>query len=240
MNRAPIPDDPILSRITTLVVDDYPIWRHGLVHLLQVTPDIDVLAEVGTGHAALELARELRPDVILLDVNLPDLNGIQVATRLMNEQNTACIIILTGHDDDVQVFHAMQAGCMAYCAKDIDPDVLTTMIRRVMHGDYFIRDKVYDAAGVEAWLQTRVEVETTVYVVKEHQQLDALSPREMEVLERIAEGQSNRQIAQDLAISYQTVKNHVSSILAKMGVQDRMQAVLYAIRRGWVRLPDDR
>ena len=234
-----MPQDPILRKITLIIVDDHPIWREGLRHILGDITHIEILDDFGGGEAALAAARELHPDVILLDVNLPDINGIQVATRLKDANHTASIIILTAYDDESQAFHAMQAGCAAYCPKGVPSDELIETIHRVMAGQYLIRGEVFNAQELDTWLKSRIEVVSGAYVVKDHEQLDLLSPREMEILEHVTAGLSNRQIAQELQISYQTVKNHVSSVLVKLGVHDRMQAALYAIRRGWVRLNEE-
>lgn len=230
--------DPILRKITIMIVDDHTIWRQGLRNILVEETDFEVIAESRDGIQALALARDLRPDVILLDVNLPGLNGLQIASRLQEERNAAAIIILTGYDDDEQVLHAIRAGSSAYCAKDIEPHLLVKIIREVMSGYYVIKGQLYDQASMEEWVKERVEAATGPYMVDPNEHFVPLSRREMEILRYVTHGKTNKQIAQTLGISHQTVKNHVSSILTKLDVEDRTQAAIYAMRRGWVRIAD--
>jgi DNA-binding NarL/FixJ family response regulator len=234
----PADQDPILQKITVVVVDDHSIWRQGLKNILSEEKDLEVVAECKDGEEALQAARELRPDVILLDINLPKLNGLQIASRLKEERNTAAVIILTGYDDEEQALHAIRAGSSAYCPKDIQPSQLMGIIRNVAQGLFVIKGEVYDYEGIQEWTKTRVEAATGPYLVDHNEHFVPLSRREMEILRYVTHGKTNKQIAQSLGISHQTVKNHVSSILTKLDVEDRTQAAIYAMRRGWVRIVD--
>jgi DNA-binding NarL/FixJ family response regulator len=234
--EAPFPNYPnsVREAFHVLVVDDHPIWREGVIRILQEDQRAVVVGESGNGAEALSLALELIPDVILLDVNLPQLNGLQIASRLKEMRLHIKIILVTAYDDHLQAIHAIQAGCHAYFGKDVTAsDLLRAIDLVINHHAYIIRGEVYDEDGVTDWLTQQLSEQP--YLLIPQGQAGILSPREMEILERLADGQTNHFIAQDLAISYQTVKNHVSSVLAKLGVEDRFQAALFAIRHGWVR-----
>ncbi len=222
-----------LRKITILIVDDHPIIREGLRKLLEMEHDIDVIAEAGSGEQALEMARQTQPDVVLLDINLPHLNGLQVASQLKADRNRTGVILLTAYDDAEQVLHAMRAGASAYCPKDIETERLVEVIRQVARGNFVIGGKVYNERGVQDWLNNQVEALAGPYVVDNGEHFVPLSPREMEILR-------NKEIAQTLGISHQTVKNHMTSILDKLNVDDRTQAAVYALQRGWVRMTDYR
>jgi DNA-binding NarL/FixJ family response regulator len=229
-----------LQKISVLIVDDHPIIREGLRKLLEMEQDIVVVAEAGTGQQALDIVREAQPDVVLLDINLPNMNGLQVASQLKADHNRTGIVLLTAYDDDEQILHAMRAGASAYCPKDIETDRLLEVIRQVARGNYVIGGKVYNERGAQDWLNEKVEALAGPYVVDNGEHFVPLSPREMEILRCVTRGLSNKEIAQELGISHQTVKNHMTSILDKLNVEDRTQAAVYALQRGWVRMSDYR
>ena len=229
-----------IRKINILIVDDHPIIREGLRKLLEMEPDIVVIAEAGTGEQALLVARQIQPDVVLLDINLPNLNGLQVTAQLKADRNRMGVVLLTAYDDDEQILHAMRAGASAYCPKDIETDKLLEVIRQVARGNYVIGGKVYNERGAQEWLNSKVEALTGPYVIDSSEHFVPLSPREMEILRCVTRGLSNKEIAQELGISHQTVKNHMTSILDKLKVQDRTQAAVYALQRGWVRMSDYR
>lgn len=225
-------------RISLVLVDDHPVFRQGLRNIFAAEDDIRILAEAATGEEALRLCRVLVPDVVVLDINLPGLNGLQVTHRLKAEQVPTAVVLLTAYDDFEQVLHAMRSGAAAYCPKDIEPDALVNVVRQVMQGYYVVNGELYTPAELKEWLDASVGAVTGPYMVDPSEHFVPLSPREMEILEFVIRGKSNKEIAQMLGISHQTVKNHMTSILKKLDVRDRTQAAVYALQRGWVRAQD--
>jgi DNA-binding NarL/FixJ family response regulator len=227
-----------MDRTTILLVDDHPVFRQGLRRVLEGEDDLEVIAEVEDGLEALRLAHQRRPDVMLLDINLPRMNGLQVARALKDTLPEIRTIMLTAYHDEAQVYHAIRAGASAYFSKDVSPRRLIEAIRLVSQGSYVIQDGVLEEGQVGAWLLEQYEG----FETDEGAELDTLpvplSAREMEILQQIAQGRSNKEIAYELGISPQTVKNHMTSILRKLAVNDRTQAAIYALRRGWIRLQD--
>ncbi len=227
-----------MDRIRVLVIDDHPLFRQGLRDLLRSEPDIEVVGEGSDGQAALELTRALEPHAIILDINLPGINGLQVTRQLRSEHCPTAVVLLTAYDDAEQVLHAFRAGASAYCPKDVTPNKLVQVLRQVVQGHYVVGDQVFDRDGLQAWLDRSVEQAGRPYVDDAHEAFSPLSPREMEILQHVTRGLSNKEIALSLGISHQTVKNHMTAILHKLDVEDRTQAAVYALRRGWVRLQD--
>lgn len=227
-----------MAKISLVVVDDHPIFRQGVVDAFSLEKDLRIVGEASSGDQALTLIRELRPQVAVVDVNLPGLNGQQLTRHLRNDKSPTRIILLTAYDDSSQVIHAMAAGAAAYCVKDIDPQKLVEIVRSVAQGSYWVADNVFDQTGLQRWLGERTELSSRAYS-DPGDPFEPLSGREMEVLECVTRGMSNKEIASSLDISHQTVKNHVTAILRKLNVEDRTQAAVYALRRGWVRLYED-
>jgi len=223
------------QEIRLLIVDDHPVFRQGLRNIFATEDDIQVVAEGASGEQALHLVHELQPDVLLLDINLPGINGLQVTSRLKAEHSPTAIVLLTAYDDIEQVLHAMRSGGAAYCPKDIEPELLIDVVRKAARGYYIIGNRVFDKEGLKNWLDAGVEAATGPYMVDPGEHFVPLSPREMEILQFVTQGKSNKEIAASLGISHQTVKNHMTSILKKLDVRDRTQAAVYALRRGWVR-----
>ena len=207
------------GRITVLIADDHPVVRQGLQVLLSVQDDIAVVGEAADGGQALEMAAELDPDVILLDLKLPVMDGIAVLRELRDSGRRTRALVLTSAAEPTLVSLAVQAGATGVLYKDVDPDALVRAIRSVHDGHTLLAP---DAAG--SLLRSGAPASAV-------QGIGALTGREREVLALIAEGRSNREIARLLRVSEKTVKTHVSSVLAKLGVADRTQAALLAVRQ---------
>lgn len=225
------------KRISVMIVDDHPLFRQGLRRVIEAEDDMEVIIEVGDGEEALRLAQKMVPDVIMMDVNIPTMNGLQVTRSLKACLPNIGVIMLTAYHDDEQIFHAIKAGAGAYYPKDVTPRKLVEAIRQVSQGNYVIDDTVLAKSQVASWLLKQFE-QISAFGGSPDELFVPLSPREMEILQLIARGYSNKEIAHELGISRQTVKNHMTSILRKLSVNDRTQAALYALRRGWIRLQD--
>ncbi len=221
--------------IKVVIVDDHPFFRQGVRDVLNAESDIQVVGESGDGYAALALLKNLRPDVVLMDVNLPKLNGLQITQKIKSVCADVNVIILTAYDDEEQIYRAIRLGASAYFAKDVEPAHLLDTIRAVAAGYYVIANEHMTPAQAEQWL---LELYRRYGITPEDTTFSPLTNRQMEILELIIEGLSNKEIAMRLSISQQTVKNHVTSILAKLNLSDRTQAAIYALRHGWVRLPN--
>ena len=221
-----------------LIVDDHAFFRIGIRDILSREPDFLVVAEADNARDAFDLAVELTPDIVLMDLTLPMSNGIETTQRLKRELAAAGIIILADDEDEDALFDAIKAGAAAFILKDIGPDDLVTIIRRVRAGEYLINDKVFSKPTVAGRVLKEFR-ELAVYGQEAQPIFAPLSPREVEILDNIAQGMTNKQVAYALSISEQTVKNHMSSILRKLSVNDRTQAVVYAMKQGWIRIPED-
>jgi DNA-binding NarL/FixJ family response regulator len=226
-----------MKQITLLVVDDHPLFRQGVVDALSLEPDMSVIGQTANGDEALSLIRSLRPNVAVLDVNLPGMNGQQITHQVTQDKLPTRILLLTGYDDVEQALHAALAGAAAYCSKDLQPQILPRIIREVAEGKYVIGEQVFNHHELEQWVADQMEGARRSYS-EPGSPFHPLSDREMEVLACVVRGLSNKEIAGLLGISHQTVKNHVTAILRKFGVEDRTQAVVYALKRGWVTLKD--
>jgi DNA-binding NarL/FixJ family response regulator len=226
-----------MNQITLLIVDDHPLFRQGVVDALSLEPDMRIIAQSSDGEEALELIRSRKPTIAILDVNLPGMNGQQITHQVSQERMGSRVILMTGYDDVEQAIHAALAGAHGYCSKDIEPQSLSRIIREVAEGKYVFANNVFTRRELELWVEEKMEGARRSYS-EPGTPFHPLSDREMEVLACVVRGMSNKEIASRLGISHQTVKNHVTAILRKFGVEDRTQAVVYALKRGWVTLRD--
>jgi len=226
------------SRTRVVIVDGHTLFRRGVRNILELEGDLEVVGEAGTGREALAIVQELTPDVVLMDLGIPAPNGIETTQRLKRELPHTGVIVMASNDDEDQHFEAIKAGAAAYVLKDIDPTDLIAIIRRVRAGEYLINDKVFSKPAVASRVLKEFR-ELAVYGSEAQPIFAPLSPREVEILDNIAQGMTNKQVAYALSISEQTVKNHMSSILRKLSVNDRTQAVVYAMRQGWIKIPED-
>jgi len=232
-------DRKALDEITRiLVVDDHALFRMGIANILGQQPDFEIVAEAEASRGAIDRAIETSPNVILMDLSLPAPGGIETTQRIKRELPSTAIIVLAVSEDEDALFDAIKAGAAAFILKDVSPDDLVTIIRRVVAGEYLINDKVFSKPAVASRVLKEFR-ELAVYGQEAAPIFAPLSPREVEILDNIAQGMTNKQVAYALSISEQTVKNHMSSILRKLSVNDRTQAVVYAMRQGWIRMPDD-
>jgi DNA-binding NarL/FixJ family response regulator len=226
----------VSEQIKVLIVDDHPLFRQGLKDLLDTVPIMDVIGEAADGEVAIEIVYEDIPDVILMDINLPTINGLQVTRKIKLQFPNVKVVMITGYDDAEQVFHALRVGASAYCPKDIMPEALTNIIQAVTEGKYAVGEKIMSYDELMAWIEQKIGRFSGPLVSDNDELFVPLSPREMEILEHVTKGLSNKEIAYKLGISHQTVKNHMTAILRKLRVDDRTQAAVYALRHGWVRL----
>jgi len=211
--------------ITVLIVDDHAVVRQGVRAFLETQPDITVVGEAASGEEAVRLVAEQVPDVVLMDLVMPGLDGVEATRRVRRVSPRTQVIVLTSYHDDEHIFPAIRAGASSYLLKDVGPKELADAVRKAARGEAVLHPRV--AARVVRELRgARHDVPNP---------FTELSDREMEVLRLIAEGLSNAEIAQRLVISEKTVKSHVSNILSKLHLADRTQAAIFAWREGVIR-----
>jgi DNA-binding NarL/FixJ family response regulator len=214
------------SPISILIVDDQALFREGLRTLLSVQPEFEVVGEAGNGEEALRLAANLQPVVVLMDLRMPVLDGVSATRRMRSLLPNCRVIVLTTFDDDEYVFEGLRAGAVGYLLKDVSSDKLYEAIRAAARGEYFLLPSITTKVMEEFARLSELVPEPVEPVA------DTLSAREMEILNLVATGASNKEIASNLVIAEGTVKNHLTNILSKLGVKDRVQAVLKAKELG--------
>ncbi len=203
--------------ITVIVADDHPVVRQGLVSLIDREADLSVIGEAANGLEAVELYRALRPDIVLMDLRMPEMEGAAAVAEIRKDHPGARVIVLTTFDGDEDIFTALRAGAKGYLLKETPPEALTEAIRAVHRG------------------LKRIAPEAAMKLALRATELD-LTEREREVMQLLAQGLANQEIADSLSITEGTVKFHLNNIFAKLGVDDRTQAVVTALKRGLVRL----
>ncbi len=216
-----------MTPIKILLVDDQPLFREGLRTLLSVHSDFEVVGEAGNGQEALHLVRSARPAVVLMDLQMPVLDGVAATRRLHEEQPECRVIVLTTFDDDEMVFDGLRAGAVGYLLKDAPSEKLAEAIRVAARGETFLQPSVAAKVVAEFARLTRKSEPSSSF-------REPLSEREVEILRLITTGSSNREIADTLFLAEGTVKNHVTNILGKLGVRDRTQAAIMAKDMGLV------
>jgi DNA-binding NarL/FixJ family response regulator len=212
--------------ISILIVDDQSLFREGLRTLLSVQPEFKVVGEAGNGEEALRLAAGLRPAVVLMDLRMPVLDGVTTTRRMRSLLPDCRVIVLTTFDDDEYVFEGLRAGAVGYLLKDVSSEKLYEAIRAAARGEYFLLPSITTKVMEEFSRLSELVPEAIEPAA------DPLSARELEILNLVATGASNKEIASNLVIAEGTVKNHLTNILSKLGVKDRVQAVLKAKEMG--------
>jgi two-component system, NarL family, response regulator LiaR len=208
--------------ITILLVDDHAIVRQGVCAFLDTQPDLKVVAEADSGEVAVRLAAELAPDVALMDLMMPGMDGVEATRRLKQTSPRTQVVVLTSYHQDEHIFPAIRAGALSYLLKDVSPVELANAVRKAAVGEAMLHPQVAARVVQEIHGAQRDPINPFI----------ELSERELQVLRLVADGRSNANIAAALTISEKTVKSHVSNILSKLHVQDRTQAAVYAWREG--------
>ncbi|KON89627.1 LuxR family transcriptional regulator [Sporosarcina globispora] len=208
--------------IKVLIADDHHVVRRGLVFFLKTQPEIEIIGEAKNGREAVEIMQTNQPDVVLMDLDMPVMNGIEATRQIKEKYPAVKIMILTSFSDQDHVIPAIEAGASGYQLKDIEPDILVQAIVQLMRGENQLHPKA------TSHLLTHLTNKNST----ERQPFEELTKREMEVLREIVKGKSNKEIASSLYITEKTVKTHVSNLLSKLELADRTQAALYAVRHG--------
>lgn len=228
-----------METIRVIVVDEQPLFRQGICSTLEQMGDCEIVGTSTDEEEILELSRTGNPDVALIDAGLTTADPLEIARQLRHLAPQMAIMILTPSEDEERLFQSIKVGAAAYYTRNITPEELKDAVRRVSHGEYLINDDVLS----KPQLASRVLKSFRELSVEEEEPpgkdtYSPLSSREVEILDYIAQGNSNKEIAKSLKISDQTVKNHITSILKKLSVNDRTAAVVHALRHGWIKMHD--
>ena len=224
-------DGSLSDDIRVMICDDHALFRRGLIMVLEAEDDIEVVAEAEDGEDAVEKAAEFVPDVVLMDVRMPGVDGIEATRRIAEKVPTAKILMLTVSDEEEDLYEAIKAGATGYLLKEVSIEEVAPAARAVVAGQSLISPSMASKLlGEFSNLAKRAEERTSVPTPR-------LTERELEVLRLVAQGKSNREIAGDLYISENTVKNHVRNILEKLHLHTRMEAVMYAVREKLLEIP---
>ena len=218
-----------VDQIRILLADDHVLVRQGTRELLEQEEDLTVVAEAGDGEEAVRLAVSYRPDVAVMDISMPKLDGIEATKQIKAQHPTVAVLVLTAYDDDQYVFALLEAGAAGYLLKDVQASELVKAVRAVYAGESVLHPTIARKV-INRFAQPADKCEEDT--------LDRLTQREMEVLRLAAKGMTNQEIAQELVISVRTVQVHLSNVFSKMGVGSRTEAVLLALREGWIALED--
>ncbi|GGC83058.1 transcriptional regulatory protein DegU [Thalassobacillus devorans] len=218
-----------------VLIDDHKLFREGVKRILDFEASFEVVAEGDDGDTAVDLVEQHDPDVVLMDINMPNMNGVEATAELISRYPELKVIVLSIHDDENYVTHALKTGAQGYLLKEMDSDALIEAIKVVSEGGSYLHPKVtHNLVAEYRRLSETAENGQSFQTIEYRKPLHLLTRRECEVLQLLADGKSNRGVAESLYISEKTVKNHVSNILQKMNVNDRTQAVVTAIKNGWV------
>lgn len=224
-----------MEKIAVVVVDDHPLFRQGVVDTMSLEEDILVVGEAENGDDAIALIKEKEPQIAILDINLPGMNGLQITKKVKHEEKLPTnVILLTAYDDMEQAVHSMRSGATAYRPKCVKPEELIQTVRDVASGSLDVEKNRVHRSSSDRWFRDCRETLKASHDSPD-EPVKPMSNREMEILSLIIQGLSNQEIAISLGIGHQTVKNHISSILRKMGVVDRTQAAVFALHLGWFR-----
>ena len=217
-----------------IIIDDHQLFREGVKRILDFEDSFEVVAEGDDGIDVLGLYERNEPDVVLMDINMPEKNGVEATAELIEKYPDAKVMVLSIHDDESYVTHALKSGALGYMLKEMDADEIVEAIKVVSNGGSYLHPKVTKNLVAEFRRLSEHENKGNFHQTEIRRPFHLLTKRECEVLQLLTDGQSNRTIGETLYISEKTVKNHVSSILQKMNVNDRTQAVVTAIKNGWV------